>query len=353
MNKLIFFGIFFSLNNPVLAINAKKVTDKISFDLPLLLTPAPQIQDFLFVVEQVGTIKYFKEKSPNEVKVFLNIKSKIDSGGEKGLLGLAFHPEFRTNGIFYLNYTAQVNKKLKTIISSMKANPKTLEADSNSEQKLFDFEQPAGNHNGGSLAIGPDNYLYIASGDGGFAGDPFNNGQKKESFLGKILRIKIEGKAVPEIFAWGLRNPWKISFDSKTGNLWTGDVGQEKWEEINIIEQGKNYGWRTMEGNDCFKPSNNCKKEGLIPPLFVYPHQNDDCSITGGYVYRGSKLNDLMGSYIYGDFCSGRIWSFNAQTKKNTLLIDTEMAISSFGQNEQGDLYVLDHTSGHIFKLEK
>jgi glucose/arabinose dehydrogenase len=345
----------------------------LSFDRPVDFQHSNDNTNRIFVVEQKGEIFVFKnESATSNKKAFLDIRNKVDDdGNEEGLLGLAFHPAYKTNGYFYLNYTA--SNPNRTVISRFKVSSNSEEADPSSEVVLLEFPQPYSNHNGGQIAFGPDGYLYIATGDGGSGGDPKGNGQNRSTLLGKILRIDVDheqgGKryAIPadnpfatstehakEIFAYGLRNPWRFSFDATTKKLWAGDVGQGSREEIDIIENGKNYGWNTMEGRDCFEPSNGCKTQGLTLPVWQYG-RNDGNSITGGFVYRGQRLSELKGKYIYADFGSGNIWSLDStgsSNPANTKLLRSDLQISSFGVDEKNELYMCAF-DGKIYRLEK
>ncbi|WP_242920085.1 PQQ-dependent sugar dehydrogenase [Pontibacter liquoris] len=323
-----------------------------------------------YAVAQEGIIYSI---SSSGKKPFLNITDRVVSGGERGLLGLAFHPDFRKNGYFYVNYTS--GKPLHTRISRFTAKPGTTQADPASEVVLLTFAQPYSNHNGGKVAFGPDNYLYIGVGDGGSGGDPQNNAQDRTKLLGKILRIDVNTTSgshkygIPsdnpyagnrqgfkeEIYAYGMRNPWKLSFDTKTGTLWAGDVGQNEIEEVDIIRKGGNYGWRIMEGTACYEPSKNCDKAGLIQPVHEYTHA-EGASITGGYVYRGTKLPALQGSYIYGDYVSGKVWALtvdkNGKATGNKLLLTAGFPISSFGVDPNGELLVVRYgDKGKIYRL--
>lgn len=347
----------------------------LSFSNPVFLTHGGDGDNRIFVVEQPGRIRVFpNDPQVGNASVFLNIEARVnDSGGEMGLLGLAFHPNFANNGFFYVNYTTGSGSQRRTVISrfSTSASNSNL-GDQNSELILIEFSQPFTNHNAGMVAFGPDGFFYIATGDGGGGGDPFDNGQDRTNFLGKILRIDVDNPqgelnyGIPsdnpfagnlknfreEIWAYGLRNPWRFSFDFPTAQLWAGDVGQGRLEEVDLIEKGGNYGWRIMEGSDCFNPAN-CNPGGLAQPIVEYNH-NFGCSITGGYVYRGSFRPELTGAYIYGDFCSGRIWLLryeNEQVVADTLLIDTSLSISSFGVDENSELYALHYSNGTIHRF--
>ena len=328
----------------------------------------------IFVVAQTGKIHVFPNQATTAAApVFLDLSSKVVAGGERGLLGLAFHPDYKTNGYFYVNYTR--GNPLETAISRFKvsaANPNV--ADLNSEQVLLTYAQPFDNHNGGKLAFGNDGYLYIASGDGGSGGDPRNYAQNRQQLLGKIIRIDVNSTsnnllyAIPadnpyknnsegfreEIYAYGLRNPWRFSFDRPTGTLWAGDVGQGNVEEISIIKKGGNYGWKIREGNTCYGAAN-CAVTGLEEPIWTYPlNAENGRSVTGGYVCHDKNLAGLEGKYIFGDYVSGNIWALtfnNNAAVKNELIIKAADNIAAFGEDSQQGLYVLGHTSGKIYKF--
>ena len=346
----------------------------LSFTNPLNIQHAGDQTNRLFVEEQGGMIYVFeKDSATTEKSVFLDISDKItDTGSEQGLLGLAFHPECETNGTFYVNYTAAGSGR--TIISRFSvSDDDPNRADPNSEVEILSYAQPFPNHNGGHLAFGPDGYLYISAGDGGGAGDPDENAQNRSTLLGSILRIDIDnpqnGKpyGIPadnpfakneegfreEIFAYGLRNPWRFSFDPETENLWAGDVGQNNIEEIHIVENGLNYGWNIIEGSNCFSPSSGCDKIGLELPVHEYSHSTGGRSITGGYVYRGTSLPELKGLYIYADFVSGRIWALNPSNMNdpdNTFLHRADFNISSFGVDQNNELYICGF-DGKIYRF--
>jgi glucose/arabinose dehydrogenase len=347
---------------------------ELEFKMPVELVSPEDNTNRIFVVEQSGRIMSFVNKRDvKNATVFLDIVKNVDSGGEKGLLGLAFHPNFKTNGFFYVNYTR--SSPLETVVSRFKANEASPQsADPKSEQVLLRFRQPYSNHNGGKIAFGKDGFLYISTGDGGSGGDPHNNGQDRTSWLGKILRINVDKPvgtkkySVPsdnpfrgnedgyleEIYAYGLRNVWRFNFDDETGQLWAGDVGQNKIEEVDIIEKGGNYGWRIMEGEECFKPRD-CKKEDLILPIWSY-HQGSSTgrSVTGGYVCRDKNLPALNGKYIYGDFVSGNIWALTFsgnKATKNELIVSLPDGLSSFGEDSLKNLYVLSYGSGKVYSI--
>ncbi|TFF84223.1 MAG: glucose sorbosone dehydrogenase [Promethearchaeota archaeon] len=343
----------------------------LSFNNPVGIYDANDGTDRLFVVEQGGIIWTFNNNR-NEIDKykFLDISDQIVTGGERGLLGLAFHPNYEVNGYLYVYYT-----KLGTgesVISRFKVNV----SDQNMVNKSSEFEiippinQPFSNHNGGQISFGPDGYLYIALGDGGGTGDPFGNAQNRANLLGNILRIDVDSGSpfsIPldnpfynnmdgfreEIYAFGFRNPWRFSFDNNTGNLWVADVGQESWEEINIVESGKNYGWNAKEGYADFNPGVNVTS--TEPPIYVYANAGPDISITGGYIYRGLELTGLSGKYIYADFGSGKIWalSYNSgNVIENELLIDTNFNIPSFGIDNDKNLYICSF-DGNIYILNE
>jgi glucose/arabinose dehydrogenase len=292
-----------------------------SLKSPLFLTHAGDQSGRLFIVEQPGTIRILEQGRLLEVP-FLDIKERILFRGEQGLLGLAFHPEYRRNGRFFVNYTRKDDGA--TVIAEYHQSDQADHA-GREERVLLLIPQPYANHNGGMIAFGPDGYLYIGMGDGGSRGDPQNRAQNKDELLGKLLRIDVNGRVPygipednpyvrgeerPEVFAKGLRNPWRFSFDRETGDLWLADVGQDKWEEVNIVRKGGNYGWRVMEGFHCYDIQETCRKDSYIPPLLEYDHQGGRCSITGGYVYRGRSVSELAGVYLYGDYCSGKFSRF-------------------------------------------
>ncbi len=324
----------------------------------------------VFIVEQQGTIRVLKNERLSE-KLFLDIRDRVTSGGEKGLLGLAFHPNFSKNRRLFVNYTSPAGG-LHTVISEFKIGDNPNEADPKSERALLTIPQPYSNHNGGNIVFGPDGYLYIGMGDGGSGNDPHGNGQNIGTLLGKMLRIDINKKekgraygvprdnpfvgqknAAPEIWAYGLRNPWRYSFDPVTGLLYAGDVGQVDREEIDVIRRGRNYGWNIMEGTICTPGVNpNCDKKGLELPIYDYP-RSEGTTVIGGYVYRGSAIPNLCGAYIYGDYGNGRIWALRYDGRSVTdhrLLLETHRSISSFGEDEQREIYVVDH-DGEVLKI--
>ncbi len=331
---------------------------------PLFLTHAGDGTGQLYVLEQAGRIRLIAADGTLQEEPFLDITERVSSGGERGLLGLAFHPAYESNGRFFVNYT---DRNGDTHISEF-ARSSNGAADPGSERVLLAIEQPFPNHNGGMIDFGPDGYLYIGMGDGGGAGDPHDNGQRLDTLLGKMLRIDVDVEgdeaygvpddnpyagrqdARPEIWATGLRNPWRWSFDRQTGDMFIGDVGQAAREEISVGragEGGRNYGWRIMEGDRCFEPEQ-CDPTGLVQPAVSYPREQGSIVI-GGYVYRGSAYPELRGGYLFADLAAARIWGFRASDALAGRRVDHRelaeaegLAIASFGEDESGELYVLD-----------
>ncbi len=395
MKKIIHYFFIFS-TIPLIGENLAVV--KIA-DVPskaIYITQPLSEKNRLFVVHQGGTINIILDNKVLK-QPFLDISDRvhnsINPGSEKGLLGLAFHPNYKNNGYFFLNY---VNKNNTSVVSRFSVTKNSNLADKHSEKILLRLDQPFDNHNGGHLTFGPkDGMLYIGFGDGGSSGDPLNNGQNLNTLHGSILRIDVDNgdpygipqdnpfvgqkNIKPEIFCYGLRNPWRFSFDKKTNDLIIGDVGQDFWEEINWTSwdqsKGNNFGWNIMEGMHCYDSEDFCDTTNLILPIHVYPNNApylkiligmDDkeiagCSVIGGYVYRGKEHTSLFGSYIFGDYCTGRIWSFKLKNKKISSFrnirselkkysIELPMFISSFGKDSTGELYVVDYF-GAIYKF--
>jgi len=331
-------------------------------------------RDLIFVTEQAGRILVFpNNQRVSQADTFLDISGQVgEEGNEEGLLGLVFDPDYQNNGYLYVYYSATPGPR-RTVLSRFsvsQSNPQV--ADPQSEVVILEIPQPYSNHKGGQLAFGLDGYLYLGLGDGGSGGDPQGNGQNKGTLLGKLLRVDVRdvsggqhyrippdnpfvgiAGAREEIWAYGLRNPWRFSLDVETGLLWLADVGQNEWEEINLVEKGLNYGWNIMEGNHCFSPRTNCNRAGLELPLVEYGLSGAECSAIGGYVYWGRGMPSLLGAYLYGDFCSGKIWGLRYDGKSLTeqmLLVDSDLSITSFGQDEDRNLYILSRNTG-IYRL--
>ncbi len=363
-------------------VEVEKAFPNLIVNRPILLTHAGDGSNRLFVPSQLGTIYVFpNDPKVEEAKTFLDIRPRVvyqDKENEKGFLGLAFHPKYRENGQFFVYYTPTGTRKPHTVVVSRfrvsKNDPD--KADPGSEQRLLTIEHPFWNHKGGTLAFGPDGYLYIAVGDGGLRDDPFGSGQNLKTHLAKILRIDVDhqdpGKqyAVPkdnpfagqdggvqgEVWAYGLRNPWRIAFDRQTGTLWCSDVGQDLWEEIDIITKGGNYGWRLREGVHRFGPSGSDPRSDLIEPIWEY-HHDVGKSITGGHVYRGKKLPQLAGCYLYADYVSGKVWALKVADDNKTVVANYTIRgnvspIMSFGEDEQSEVYYTTE-SGQVYRFRE
>lgn len=343
------------------------------FVQPLHVQDANDGSDRLFIVEKGGTIRIIVDDAVVETP-FLDLTDRVgSSGNEQGLLGLAFAPNYTKSGFFYVYYT---DLDGNTVVSRFSVTEDPDTADPTSEEVILQQEQPYPNHNGGEIAFGPDNYLYIGLGDGGSSGDPYNNAQRLDTWLGAILRIEVdpeyvpEGQpygipednpfvddeaALPEIWAFGLRNPWRFSFDSMTGDLWIADVGQNQIEEVNYVpideEAGLNFGWNPMEGSTCYiDPS--CDTSAFTLPVLEYTHDQGGCSVTGGYVYRGEEILDLYGAYIFADYCSGLMWGGGQDASGEWAMsdpVETGLSISAFGEDEVGNLYITDLNGGGVY----
>jgi glucose/arabinose dehydrogenase len=336
---------------------------------PVHLTHAGDGSHRLFIVEQRGVIRILRGDRVLPVP-FLDISRLVRSGGEQGLLSIAFPPQYRRSGFFFVNYT---NRMGDTVVERYSVSADPDRADPDTAVVVLTIAQPYSNHNGGLLKFGPDGYLYIGMGDGGSAGDPQGHAQNPNSLLGKMLRIDVAtlpyaipptnpfvgpGPPRDEIWALGLRNPWRFSFDRQTGDLYIADVGQNAFEEVDFqpagSRGGENYGWNILEGAQCFSPTVGCRRDGLTMPVATY-RTGPDCSITGGYVYRGRRSRALHGIYIFGDYCSGRIWGLErAGSGRWTVrdLLETPLRISSFGEDESGEIYAVDHRGG-IYRLRE
>lgn len=345
------------------------------FDQPVDLAHAHDGSGVLYIAEKPGTIRQIAD-SERVDEPFLDITDRVGSSGyEQGLLGLAFPPNYADSSVFYVNYT---DLDGNTVVSRFHVADNDL-ADPASEEVILTQVQPFPNHNGGQLKFGPDGYLYIGLGDGGSGGDPEGNGQAMDTWLGKILRLEVDPAivpagepyaipednplidqegALPEIYAYGLRNPWRFSFDAETGDLLIADVGQDQVEEINLLpvnpDGALNFGWNITEGLDCFS-SAECDTTGITLPILTYTHAEGGCSVTGGEVYYGENLTDLYGTYIFADFCSGLVWQGvrgDDGTWTMSAPVQSGLAISSFGVDEAGEVYVLDLNSGIIYRME-
>ena len=356
------------------AITLGLVSVKAGFTQPVAIASAGDGSGRLFVVEQAGRIRIIRNGTLLAAP-FLDISARVSCCGERGLLGLAFHPSYRSNGRFYVYYTDTGGS---LVIAEYRRSSTNANRAASTERRLLRIPHPdQANHNGGQLAFGPDGYLYVGTGDGGGGGDPYENGQQRTVLLGKLLRIapnvtsSTPAYRVPatnpwaksttirrEIWAYGLRNPWRFSFDRSTGDLWIGDVGQNTYEEVNRSlrsaggGRGANYGWDQYEALSCFEGP--CTSAGKVFPLTSYAHGANGCSVTGGYVYRGSRSPVLVGRYLFGDFCSGRIWTVaagGAARQDPVLLGDAGFQISAFGQDEAGELYVVDYAGGRIYEV--
>jgi glucose/arabinose dehydrogenase len=351
------------------------VTFKTGFTNPVAIANAGDGTGRVFVVEQGGRVRIVTKAGVLLTTPFLDIHTRVTCCGERGLLGLAFHPAYRTNGRFYVSYT---DSNGSLVVGEYRRTSTNANRASTSERRIIRIPHPGyANHNGGQIAFGPDGYLYIGTGDGGGSGDPGENAQNRRSLLGKILRISpnvtssTPAYRVPstnpwatstsirhEIWAYGVRNPWRFSFDRTTGDLWIADVGQGTFEEVNRAlrtsggGRGLNFGWDQYEAFSCFEGP--CTSAGKTFPLAYYRHGTNGCSVSGGYVYRGARYPALTGRYLFGDYCSGRIWmvTANGSSRQSPVLLrDTSLSISAFGQDEAGELYVVDYRGGRVLRI--
>jgi glucose/arabinose dehydrogenase len=365
-----------------LEVHVERAFPNISIERPVFLTHSGDGTNRLFVGSQYGRIFVLpNDEKTEEAQLFLDITDRVtykDEENEEGLLGLAFHPNFNENGEFFVYYTAKSEKRLSTI-SRFKVDPSNPQkADPASEEILMTLKQPFWNHNGGTLAFGPDGFLYIGLGDGGKGADPLLSGQDLSTLLGKILRIDVDNKspglayaipkdnpfvgregARPEIYAYGFRNIWRMAFDPASGNFWVADVGQDLLEEINLVTKGGNYGWSLREGKQAFKNQNQTAPTPPIDPIWDYPHNESwGKSITGGMVYHGQKVPALKGSYLYGDYVSGKLWALRYDSNgskvvaNQPILWPPSLPVVTFGSDEQGEVYFTTVTSGgRIYKF--
>ena len=347
-------------------ITLTRVFPEVAVEGAIALRQRPDDDERWYLATQSGVVHTFTTAEPAPT-VFVDVGDVLAEAPEAGLLGLAFHPQFASNGYVYLSFTTPGPGAFTSRVARYHSPDGGLTLDRATEFVILDLAQPYTNHNGGDIQFGPDGFLYIGFGDGGGAEDPQGNGQDTDTLLGKMLRIDVDGGTpyaippdnpfatgggAPEIFAWGLRNPWRFSFDRETGELWAGDVGQYAWEEVDRIRLGGNYGWNLKEGSHCFAadPCDAATLPNLIDPVAEYPNP-DDASVVGGYVYRGTAMPELIGRYIYSDFYSGRIWSVVEGSEPNVLLASSNRAISGFAEGNDGELYGVDYTGG-IWKLE-
>jgi glucose/arabinose dehydrogenase len=359
-------------------IDVERIFSGLAFASPVALLQAPGDASRWYVVEQAGVVRVFDNDpnvGPGDVGVYIDIRGRVTFGGERGLLGMAFHPDFAANGQVYLSYTG--GAVLTSFVSRFDVDAGTGNLDPASESVVLAVPQESTNHNGGDLAFGPDGFLYIGFGDGGGAGDPNERAQDTNYILGSVVRVDVDGPSpyaipvtnpfatntncvdgtgsmpCPEIYAWGFRNPWRFSFDRQTGDLWLGDVGQGAWEEIDRVDAGMNYGWDEREGAHCYEPASGCSLNN-VDPITEYANAGDNIAVTGGYVYRGVTVTDLQGYYVFGDYGSGRIWGVPADSAQGVTpeeFIDTPLSISSFAEDVDGELYALNYSGGGIWKI--
>jgi glucose/arabinose dehydrogenase len=341
---------------------------------PLAIANAHDGSNRLFVAEQGGRIRIVRDGRLGAAP-FLDVSGEITSGGERGLLGVAFHPRYPADPRVFVDYT---DRNGDTQVSSFEVDPGDPDRlDPASETHVLFQKQPFANHNGGALAFGPDGDLYISLGDGGSGGDPHGNGQSLTTLLGKILRIDVDHATAdrpyaipsdnpwadgadgrkPEIWLTGLRNPWRMSFDRLTGDLWIGDVGQSAWEEIDVqragVAGGTNFGWNRMEGSHCFQPATGCEDPSLTLPVTEYGH-DQGCTVIGGNVHRGTAQPALAGRYVFADYCSGRVWAIDPSTNASrapTVVAETSHNFTAFGEDESGELYAVDISSGELLRV--
>ena len=354
--------------NTEAVVQLQRVFDYVNANTTILMLQSPQDNDHWYIVEKAGRVLRVSSDPGNTgVDVYLDINERVDSSpNEAGLLGMAFHPQFAQNGQVFLSYTAE-GSSLSSVISRFSRSADGNSLLPESEQILLRVGQPYSNHNGGHIAFGPDGFLYIGFGDGGSGGDPEGNGQNIQTLLGSMLRIDVDNgtpysipasnpfasnqQGLPEIFAWGLRNPWRWSFDKENGDLWVADVGQNSWEEVNVMRGPGNYGWSGKEGTHCYE-SSLCDNPEFIDPVVEYSH-DDGCSVTGGYVYRGNEIALLSGTYLYSDFCSGTLWGAKSDGAGNyqvSRILQSGFNVASFAEGNNGEIYLIN-IEGEFYKL--
>jgi len=366
-----------------IAVKAERALPNLRVRRPVIITNASDGSNRLFIVTQQGIVHWIpNDQRVKKTNTFLDIEDRVvykDKQNEEGLLGLAFHPEYKENGEFFLYYTTADAPHTSIISRFRVSKDDPNKADPDSEEEIMRIKQPFWNHNGGTIKFGPDGYLYVGLGDGGSANDPHGNGQNLKTLLGSILRIDVDRKdagknyAIPkdnpfvgdanardEIWAYGLRNVWRLSFDRKTGVLWAADVGQNIWEEINIIRRGGNYGWNLREAKHPFGENGSGPRDDLIDPIWEY-HHDIGKSITGGYVYRGQKVPELSGKYLYADYVTGRLWALDYDLQNDKVVANYTIAqdescpvdkipVMTFGEDEQGEVYFGD-SFGFLYRF--
>ncbi len=354
------------------SVTTQRVFPNLTFAQPVGMIQAPGSTAW-YVIEKAGRVRTFPNtSSTTNVRTFVDIRSIVESDpNEMGLLGMAFHPRWQENHTAYLSFNMRDENGHWSVLTRIRSTDGGQTLDTSTHELLFSVQQPFVNHNGGQIEFGPDGFLYMALGDGGSANDPHGNGQNTNTTLGKLLRIDVDrasggrpyaipsdnrfanGGGRPEIYAFGLRNPWRFSWDRATGELWLADVGQDRHEEVNIIERGGNYGWRLKEGFACFGAPSPCSDLPVIDPIHTYDHSNGDRSITGGYVYRGDDIPGLEGAYIFGDIVTGRVWGLfpTAEGWKDELLIESGIQMATFAQDRDGEIYLPNFADGTIHKL--
>ena len=352
-------------------VTVERAFPSLTFTNPISMYQPPGDDTRWFLIEQGGQVLVFaNDDAAAAVSVSADLSSLVDDTGEGGLLGMAFHPSFSGSGHVYFYHTETGPGPSTPLVSHLTRYTMNISGiiDTGSRNVILSVDQPETNHNGGDIKFGLDGFLYISLGDGGGSGDPDGNAQDTTTLLGSMLRIDIDGGSpyaipagnvfassstdIPEIYAWGLRNPWRFSFDELTGDLWAGDVGQGAWEEIDLVISGGNYGWNIEEGDHCFSPSTGCDDSGLIDPVFEYG-RTEGQSVTGGFVYRGSSMPAFQGHYFFADWVSGNLWGFDTSPglPEVTLIADTDMRIVSFAQDGNLELYVVDYSGGGIYRL--